>query len=240
MLGSRVRSPGGSRKRLQNTFWSLFCLHILDTPPSFSGNLLRIHKNAPIRGQIPPAGTIHPHQAPSVWTDGNYFSSASTKTPLFVDKCHLRAPYIHTRHPLYGQTATISPPRPQKRPHPWTNTTCGHHTSTPGTLCVDRRQLFLLRIHKNAPIRGQMPPAGTIHPHQAPSVWTDGNYFSSASTETPPSVDKYHLRAPYIHTRHPLCGQAATPGTFRPQKIPYLWTKPYSYLCRIYNNSIFL
>jgi len=138
------------------------------------------------------------------------FSSASTKTPPSVDKCHLRAPYIHTRHPLRGQksspapnfhkkhllcgqAATISPPRPQKRPHPWTNATCGHHTSTPGTLCVDRRQLFLLRIHKNTP-----------------------------------SVDKCHLRAPYIHTRHPQRGQAATPGTFRPQKIPDLWTKPYS------------
>ena len=34
----------------------------------FSGNLLRVHKNAPIRRQMPPAGTIHPHQAPSAWT----------------------------------------------------------------------------------------------------------------------------------------------------------------------------
>jgi len=152
--------------------------------------LLRVQKNAPIRGQMPPAGTIHPHQAPSVWTGGNYFSSASTKTPPSVDKCHLRAPYIHTRHPMCGQAATISPPRPQKCPHLWTNATCWHHTSTPGTLCVDRRQLFLLRVHKNAPIRGQMPPAGTIHPHQAPSVWTDGNYFASASTKDTLFVDK--------------------------------------------------
>ena len=159
MLGSRVRSPGGSLERLQNTFWSLFfCAHFGHTSQflreCFSGNLLRVHKNAPIRGQMPPAGTIHPHQtpsvwtkvisrtklpqkAPSVWTGGNYFSSASTKTPPSVDKCHLRAPYIHTRHSqrgqksspapnfhkkhlLCGQAATISPPRPQKIPELWT------------------------------------------------------------------------------------------------------------------------
>jgi len=181
MLGSRVRSPGGSRKKLQNTFWSLFFVHILDTSPSFSGNVspgmfLRESpprpQNAPIRGQMPPAGTIHPHQAPSVWTKvisrtklpqkappvwtgGNYFSSASTKTPPSVDKCHLRAPYIHTRHPLCGQAATISPPHPQKHP-----------------------------------IRGQMPPAGTIHPHQAPSAWTSGNSGHLPSTKDTRFVDK--------------------------------------------------
>ena len=79
------------------TFWT----HLPVSPGS--GNLLRIHKNAPIRGQMPPAGTIRPHQAPSawtkvisrtklpqkappVWTGGNYFSSASTKDTRFVDK----------------------------------------------------------------------------------------------------------------------------------------------------------
>ncbi len=155
MLGSRVRSPGGSLERLQNTFWSLFFCTFWTHLPVSPGISSASTKTPPIRGQILPAGTIHPHQAPSVWTGGNYFSSASTKTPPSVDKCHLRAPYIHTRHPLCGQAATISPPHPQKRPHPWTNATCGHHTSTPGTLCVDRRQLRAPSVHKRYPICGQ-------------------------------------------------------------------------------------
>ena len=96
--------------------------------------------------------------------------------------CHYHQPFL--------STLPVISPRPQKHPHPWTNATCGHHASTPGTLCVDRRQLFPLRFHKNAPIRGQMPPAGTIHPHQAPSVWTGGDYFSSASSKDTLFVDK--------------------------------------------------
>ncbi len=132
--------------------------------------------------------------------------------PPSVDKCHLRAPCVHARHPLRGQAAAflfrvhkntpirgqvlppgtvrprqapspwtggcISLPRPQKHPQPWTKVTSRHRTSTPGTLCVDRR----------------------LH-------------FSSASTKTPPSVDKSHLQAPYVHTRHHLCGQVLPPGT---------------------------
>jgi len=151
--------------------------------------LLSVHKNAPIRGQMPPAGTIRPHQAPYVWTGGNYFSSASTKTPPSVDKCHLRAPHIHTRHPLCRQAATISPPRPQKRPHPWTNATCGHHTSTPGTLCVDRRQLF--------------SSASTKTPHP----WTNANCGHHTSTPGTLSVDRRQLFLLRVHKRHLVCGQ---------------------------------
>ena len=67
-------------------------------------------------------------------------------------------------------------------------------------------------------------------------------HFSSASTKTPPSVDKSHLQAPCLHARHPLRGQAAaflfrvhknTPirgqmlptGTVRPHQAPSPWTK---------------
>ena len=134
------------------------------------------------------------------------FSSASTKTPPSVDKCHLRAPYIHTRHPLRGQksspapnfhkkhllcgqAATISPPRPQKRPHPWTNATCGHHTSTPGTLCVDRRQLF--------------SSASTKTPHP----WTNANCGHHTSTPGTLSVDRRQLFLLRVHKRHLVCGQ---------------------------------
>ncbi len=57
----------------------------------------------------------------------------------------------------------------------------------------------------------------------------------------PPSVDKCHLRAPCVHARHPLRGQAAAflfrvhkntpirgqvlpPGTVRPRQAPSVWT----------------
>ena len=110
-----------------------------------------------------------------------------------------------------------------------TNHFCHYHQPFLSTLPVSPGSGNLLRVLKNAPIRGQMPPAGTIHPHHAPSawtkvisrtklpqkappVWTGGNYFSSASTKTPPSVDKCHLRAPYIHTMHPQRGQKSSPA----------------------------
>ncbi len=66
-------------------------------------------------------------------------------------------------------------------------------------------------------------------------------HFSSASTKTPPSVDKCHLQAPCIHARYPLrgqaiaflfcvhkntpiCGQKSPPGTVRPRQAPSPWT----------------
>ncbi len=156
--------------------------------------------------------------------------------------------------------------RPQKCPHPWTKVTSRHRTSTPGTICVDKCHLrapcvharhhlrgqaatFLFRVHKNAPVRGQKSPPGTVRPRQAPSPWTGDcislprpqkhphpwtsatcrhrtstpgtisvdrrMHFSSASTKTPPSVDKCHSRHPSCHGipticdkyhfRHPIC-----------------------------------
>ena len=66
------------------------------------------------------------------------------------------------------------------------------------------------RIHKNAPACGQKPTPGTGLPRWAPSAWTGGCYFLSASTKMPPPVDKSPLPAPNFHKKHLLRGQAAT------------------------------
>jgi len=96
------------------------------------------------------------------------------------------------------------------------------------------------------------------HPQKIPILWTKVTswhrastpgtlsvdsrlHFSSASTKTPPSVDKSHLLAPCIHARHPLRGQAiaflfcvhkntpirgqkSPPGTVHPRQAPSPWT----------------
>ena len=96
------------------------------------------------------------------------------------------------------------------------------------------------------------------HPQKHPHPWTKVTsrhrastpgtpsvdrrlHFSSASTKTPPSVDKSHLQAPCVHARHPLreqaiaflfcvhkntpiCGQKSPPGTVRPHQAPSPWT----------------
>ena len=134
-----------------------------------------------------------------------HFSSASTKTPPSVDKCHQRAPCVHARGPLCVQAIA-----------------------------------FLFCVHKNTPIRGQKSPPGTVHPHQAPSVWTGGcislprpqkhphlwtkvTSRHRTSTLGTSCVDKSHLLAPCVHARHPLRGGCISLP--RPQKHPHPWTK---------------
>ena len=102
------------------------------------------------------------------------FSSASTKTPPSVDKCHLRAPYIHTRHPLRGQKSSPAPNFHKK------HLLCGQAAT------------FFLRVHKNAPACGQKSPPGTqkvapstVLPRWAPSVWTGGNIFPPRPQKCP-------------------------------------------------------
>jgi len=185
----------------------------------------RIHKNTSSRGQKPPPGTMRPHQAPPAWTGSNISLAASTKIPPPADKNRLRAPCVLTRYPLRGQAATFPLPHPQKHLLPWTKVIPGHHASSPGTPCVDRRQHFPCRIHKNTSSRGQKPSPSTMRPHQTPPAWTGGNISLAASTKTPPPVDKSHPRAPCVLTRHPLRGQAATFPLPHPQKHLLLWTK---------------
>jgi len=117
---------------------------------------LRIHKNAPVRGQKPPPGTELPRWAPPAWTKNTsghrtstlgtlyvdrrqHFPSASTKMPPPVDKNPLPAPNFHARHPVREQAAAISLQHPQKCPRPWTNATSRHRTSTKFGSNVDRR-----------------------------------------------------------------------------------------------------
>ncbi len=66
-------------------------------------------------------------------------------------------------------------------------------------------------------------------------------HFPSASTNDTHSVDKSHLQAPCVHTKHPLrgqavafsfgihkrypfCGQKSLSGTLRPHQAPSAWT----------------
>ena len=89
---------------------------------------------------------MHPQKYPRPWTKVTsrhrtstpgtlsvdrrlHFFSASTKTPLSVDKCHLLAPHIHTRHPLRGQAAAPGTAVVTESPSPVTN-------ATPGTSVV--------------------------------------------------------------------------------------------------------
>jgi len=111
---------------------------------------LRIHKNAPACGQMPPPGTELPRWAPCTWTGGNVSPPHPQKCPCpwtkatsghrtstlgtsCVDKKHLRAPDFHAGHPVRGQAAT-----------------------------------FPFRVHKNAPACRQKSPPGTKLPRQAP------------------------------------------------------------------------
>ncbi len=134
-----------------------------------------------------------------------------------MDKSHLLAPCVHTRHPLRGQAAAFSFGIHKRYPF------CGQK-SPPGTL----------RPH-------QAPPAWTggciflRYPQKIPILWTKVTFrhlastpgtlcvdrrlhFSSASTKDTHSVDKTHLLAPCVHTRHPLRGQAAAFFLRHPQK----------------------
>ncbi len=152
-----------------------------------------------------------------------HFSSASTKTPPSVDKSHLLAPCVHARHPLRGQAAAFLFCVHKNTP------ICGQKSPT-GTVCP-----------RQAPSVWTGGCISLPHPQKHPNPWTkvtNGHrastpgtlsvdrrlHFSSASTKTPPSVDKSHQRTPCVHARHPLRGQKSPPGTVRPHQAPSPWT----------------
>ena len=151
-----------------------------------------------------------------------HFLSASTKDTHSVDKSHLPAPFVHTRHPLRRQAAAFSFRHPQKIPILWTKVTSGHLASTPGTPCVDRRLHFPFGIHKRYPFCGQKSPPGTFRPHQAPPAWTDDCIFLRHPQKIPilwTKVTSGHLIYKQA-TRHKRTPKAELPGFVRTVKNP--------------------
>ncbi len=171
-----------------------------------------------------PDSTLHPHQAPSAWTNAILGKVVSTPGPLCVDKCHSGVCRVHTRPPMRGRMLFWGMLCPQKAPSAWTNAILGYVVSTPGPLCVDKCYSGVCRVHTRPLLRGRMPFWGMSCPQKAPSAWTNAILGKVVSTKSPLCVDKCNSGVCRVHKKPSLRGQMPFWGMSCPHQAPSAWT----------------